>query len=713
MRVRKRMYKPITINRFSMVELMLAVFIVAIGMMGISALMPAGLNQQKSSMSTSFSVDAAEQFLRYNASKMKEDWSWNYAFANEKPGSDEPSGYGNLGNSIDLSQYIETSSNGSEKIYMCHQGANGPETLLVGIPSNSYDGHLEHGDSPGTCEDIYNGQLALEFEWQDTNLVEMGNVRIIPQLGFDPSSDNNSGFFLLQQMSGSTVDFTAAIRAWKDMTFGEDGAEIAELNVEVSWPAAVPYDSPERKKEVYSMVMTNAPEISLESAMYNNSDCSITKTHGGGFTSSLASVFDNGDGTYTIQMDVAYDGCTDPGCNQLTEYIVESDPTYTVDLITGDGTASATSPPATSGTDSLDGFKVEFSDGIGGDGTAGSFTVLYTVLSLQSQSFSAKTGGMDQMITFSLEEFQWVLSCTVSDPTSLALDDGYTVEPSSGSGALSVSSDYGTLSVSAPGVLANDTTSDESSLTAVLVGNGTTKGTLTLNADGSFTYVPGTQFKGRDGFTYKAFSGGQLTNVARVKIEADLEFDIVDGEVTPNMDFNAEFKVLGAEISHGYPQHVTCQLNFGSTTVDPFGDFTHAVDANVNDSNNPRTYTDFDISSGTGVSVTARSWLKNSVALENDNSGWFEQRTRNSTGELPYVHVLRNGDDFPSVPGYNRQGSIVDFLDGYISSDDKVILDDNQVIYLFELGVTDVNSVAFDLQDFVAVITLTKASSGN
>src|SRR5262249_32942333 len=45
------------------------------------------------------------------------------------------------------------------------------------------------------------------------------------------------------------------------------------------------------------------------------------------------------------------------------------------------------------------------------------------------------------------------------------------------------------LSISAPGVLGNDSDPDGDALTAVLA-NGPANGTLTLNADGSFTYTP-------------------------------------------------------------------------------------------------------------------------------------------------------------------------------------------------------------------------------
>jgi len=73
------------------------------------------------------------------------------------------------------------------------------------------------------------------------------------------------------------------------------------------------------------------------------------------------------------------------------------------------------------------------------------------------------------------------------------------------------------LNVSAPGVLVNDSDVDSPTLTAVLV-TGPTKGTLTLNANGSFTYTPNAGYSGGDSFTYKANDGKADSNVATVSI---------------------------------------------------------------------------------------------------------------------------------------------------------------------------------------------------
>ncbi|HEU0130064.1 MAG TPA: Ig-like domain-containing protein [Mycobacteriales bacterium] len=72
------------------------------------------------------------------------------------------------------------------------------------------------------------------------------------------------------------------------------------------------------------------------------------------------------------------------------------------------------------------------------------------------------------------------------------------------------------LVVAAPGVLGNDTDVDTATLTA---GNASTPahGTVTLNADGSFTYTPASGYLGADSFTYDA-SDGTATDTATVNI---------------------------------------------------------------------------------------------------------------------------------------------------------------------------------------------------
>src|SRR5207237_9702146 len=73
------------------------------------------------------------------------------------------------------------------------------------------------------------------------------------------------------------------------------------------------------------------------------------------------------------------------------------------------------------------------------------------------------------------------------------------------------------LSVTAPGVLANDTDVEGDGLTAVLV-SGPAHGTLTLSTNGSFTFTPAANYNGPDSFTYKANDGALDSNVATVSL---------------------------------------------------------------------------------------------------------------------------------------------------------------------------------------------------
>ena len=84
-----------------------------------------------------------------------------------------------------------------------------------------------------------------------------------------------------------------------------------------------------------------------------------------------------------------------------------------------------------------------------------------------------------------------------SPPT--ASDDGYTTDEDT------------PLTVPAPGVLDNDTDPDGDPLTAELVG-GPSHGSLSLNADGSFTYTPDPNYNGLDSFTYLARDDGGLAS---------------------------------------------------------------------------------------------------------------------------------------------------------------------------------------------------------
>jgi uncharacterized repeat protein (TIGR01451 family)/CSLREA domain-containing protein len=113
-----------------------------------------------------------------------------------------------------------------------------------------------------------------------------------------------------------------------------------------------------------------------------------------------------------------------------------------------------------------------------------------------------------------------------SNTPAIPLDDAYAVELN------------GSLTVDAPGVLANDVDLQADPLTATLVDN-STNGALTLNPDGSFDYTPAPDFNGLDTFTYVADdpeASGVLTATVLIRVgpfivttsddELDLPLDV-------------------------------------------------------------------------------------------------------------------------------------------------------------------------------------------
>ena len=76
-------------------------------------------------------------------------------------------------------------------------------------------------------------------------------------------------------------------------------------------------------------------------------------------------------------------------------------------------------------------------------------------------------------------------------------------------------------------MLANDTDVDSNLLTVATprLVSGPSNGTLTLNANGSFTYTPNGGFTGNESFTYRANDGTSDSNAATVTIAVNPSLD--------------------------------------------------------------------------------------------------------------------------------------------------------------------------------------------
>ena len=111
-------------------------------------------------------------------------------------------------------------------------------------------------------------------------------------------------------------------------------------------------------------------------------------------------------------------------------------------------------------------------------------------------------------------------SVTVNHPP-VAVNDAYALNEDT------------TLTVSAPGVLANDSDPDGDAISAVLVTT-TAHGTLILNADGSFSYSPQQNYVGVDTFCYQANDG--LVNSTTATVTLTVNPVGYEGDVAPRPD---------------------------------------------------------------------------------------------------------------------------------------------------------------------------------
>jgi VCBS repeat-containing protein len=121
---------------------------------------------------------------------------------------------------------------------------------------------------------------------------------------------------------------------------------------------------------------------------------------------------------------------------------------------------------------------------------------------------------------FTTDNVAVLLNSTVTNQAPAAVGDAYSTAEDTA------------RTVAAPGVLGDDSDPDGDPLTAVLVA-GPSHGTLTLNANGSFTYTPAANFNGSDSFTYRANDGTLTSNLATVTLTVTAVNDAPSVTVAP------------------------------------------------------------------------------------------------------------------------------------------------------------------------------------
>jgi hypothetical protein len=198
---------------FNMIEIALAMAVIAFGMTSLLALFPVGLNASRNSIAENYCSDAVEQFMAY------------IKFYAEKSQTNYTALFPNDGIKDNVTR---------------------DNTVCAAIDSTSNEQFLA---------DFYNG---VTTKREDANL----NIYKYPCTGL------GDVYFVLQGPQGSTkYDFSAMFYVWKtpvttwvyDGSWKEDKdesyANYAGLNIEVSWPVAMPYK--DRQKRYYYIEIKN------------------------------------------------------------------------------------------------------------------------------------------------------------------------------------------------------------------------------------------------------------------------------------------------------------------------------------------------------------------------------------------------------------------------------------------------------------------------
>ncbi len=204
------------------------------------------------------------------------------------------------------------------------------------------------------------------------------------------------------------------------------------------------------------------------------------------------------------------------------------------------------------------------------------------------------------------------------------------------------------------------------------------------------------------------FDGGPETT------ECVPDFDIIGDEAVVNVPFKVKVEVLGAAItmSGDYDMPVTARVHVGGEAFEPWGSYDLALDGNVNTGNSGVTYLwepERVFPAGSVISIDGRSWKRKDDTDGTNNEDWEIHMEEHSSTAGPQIYLLENGSHVPNIGGFMGQYSVVEFLDDYIEND-HLVVDPSQAVSLFEIGVTDRDSEAFDSQDLVVLVTLIDAS---
>ncbi len=392
-------------------------------------------------------------------------------------------------------------------------------------------------------------------------------IPVISSQNFTPVLDEDDFFRSLADNippyeNSTFAEFTLALTDVADPIAADDSYAVDEnTSLNIGAPGVLGNDTDADADDLTAVLVTGPSSGSLTL----NGDGSFTYTPNAGFSGSDSFTYHATDGTTNSN-----DAIVTIAVNEVNSAPVAGNDSYAVD----ENTSLNIAAPGVLGNDTdadADNLTAVLVTGPSSGSLTlnadGSFTYTPNADFVGDDSFTYQatdgtTNSNDATVTIAVNE---VNSAPVAGNDSYAVDEN------------------ASLNIGAPGVLGNDTDADADNLTAVLV-TGPSSGSLTLNADGSFTYTPNTDFVGDDSFTYYATDGTTNSNDATVTIAVN---EVNSAPVAANdsytVDENASLNIAAPGVlgndTDADADNLTAVLvtgpSSGSLTLNADGGFTY------------------------------------------------------------------------------------------------------------------------------------------